>query len=412
MAEAKPEVLPTSDLKEFKEHLYNPNRHASKFGNAASANKIEKVKKNQVMSFSVDFSGCGHIRNIFWMTYLNSIFGKTGNLVTTMMPFFYHNHEQMMKTRTLFFPRMFNQAFLTGIKKFKEMQPRYGFKMVYDIDDYIWGKEKTNPEEMNPEYNSGSARIHIDSIKASSEIMKLMDNICVSTEFLKSYIANDLQIPNQITVLPNCIPAYFWKRPRRAPITQKITKPRVIYTGSPAHYSNEKKLYGDFDGAWAEWLIKAITDDKIQFKSMGGLPWFLEPVKNKIEIMGWVNSYVYHLGVIDFQPDIGIAPLVPNYFNYCKSDIKHVEYCATGCVTLGSVFTNGRPSPYDGCYAKIPTGFTADQIQNKVDEICEPDTFNRIIKTQYDIIDDINNDGRDARWLESSSYIKRLTDIF
>lgn len=397
------QILPTSTIEEFKQQLNNPNVHLSKTN--VFNQKIAKLDKNLVLSFSQDVSGCGHIRNIWWLTYLNSIYGKTGNFLASIIPFYYYNHDIMMRVRTLFFPRIFNPQYSTAIEKYYQMKDRYKYKMIYDIDDYIWGSDKSG-EEANPEYNKGSSSIGNEQVKAATEMMKKMDNIVVSTEFLKNYLQNELKLTNKITVLPNCIAAYMWNRPRRKPIDKKIEKPRVLYTGSPAHYSNEKKLYGDFEGAWQEWLIKSIKDNKIHFKVLGGLPWFLEPVKNKIEHQRWVNCYVYHMAVLDFNADFGISPLVPNYFNYCKSDIKHIEYCAAGCVSMGSIFTNGKPSPYDNNYIKIPIGSSSEFIQEQINMACEPEVFNNIIKKQYQDLDSKN------RWLESRGYIDQLMKIF
>ena len=50
-----------------------------------------------------DPSGCGHIRNVFPMSYLNAQFGKTGkfNLILSPIPTF--EPEILLKSRTLFF---------------------------------------------------------------------------------------------------------------------------------------------------------------------------------------------------------------------------------------------------------------------------------------------------------------------
>jgi hypothetical protein len=398
-------TLPTSSIDEFKEHLLYPNRGFNKAGGVESSDRIKKIGKNIVMSFSTDTSGCGHIRNIWWLTYLNSIYGRTKSFMSTIMPFFYYNHDMLMRTRTLFFPRVYTPGYLVAVRKYKEMQERYKYNMVYDIDDWIWGRETEDPERMNPPYNKGNSSIPIENVKAATEMMRLVNKVSVSTEFIKTFLKTELKFENEVVVLPNCIPAFFWSRPRRKLIEKRIDKPRIIYTGAPSHYSNEKKLLGDFDNGWHEWLIKNIIDNKIHFKVMGGMPWFLEKVKNRIESIPWINCYMYHLGVLDFQPDIGIAPLVPNYFNYCKSDIKHIEYCAAGCVSIGTTFTNGKPSPYDKNLVTIPDNFTPEMIDEVIKGVLEPERFNKIITDQYDMLD---NDGR---WLESKEYINKLMGI-
>ena len=48
----------------------------------------KKVEKSLVLSFVSDATGCGHIRNVFPMTFLNGVFGKTGKFMTIVSPVF------------------------------------------------------------------------------------------------------------------------------------------------------------------------------------------------------------------------------------------------------------------------------------------------------------------------------------
>jgi len=274
--------------------------------------------------------------------------------------------------------------------------------MIYDIDDFIW-KGSDEGEEI-PEYNFGSGGITEEVRNSSIEIMNMMDVVCVSTDFLGEYIKNN-GVTTEIKTVHNAVPQYFWGPHRKRPITSKIDKPRVIYSGSPTHYSNQKRLKGDWENSWCEWVIKNVKDNKIDFCCMGGLPFFFEKIKNKIKIVDWVNSFQYALPIKDFRPDIGIAPLVPNYFNYSKSCIKYTEYCSIGALGIGTVFTNGKPSPYEVNIVKAPDTITVKEIDELVDRYTEPDEYNKVIKEQYKQMD-IN-----SWWLESPGYVKMLADI-
>src|SRR5690606_19867802 len=129
-------------------------------------------------------------------------------------------------------------------------------------------------------------------------IMSMMDVITVSSEFLKFYIENVLKINVPVVVVKNSISKYFWGMERRKGIDKRLEKPKVLYTGSPTHFSNEKKMKGDWDNAWCDYVIKAVKTDRIDFTCMGGnVPWFFESVKNKIKTIPWVNSFQYHNAV-------------------------------------------------------------------------------------------------------------------
>ncbi len=408
-------MLPTSSMDQFKDQLNNPNRHYANYGvpGANSAgNKIIRVQRNLIVSFSSDTTGCGHIRNIFLMTYLNAVFAKSKVLRTAILPFFYYQHEMLMQARTLFFPRTMSSEYLVAVRRYKDMQPRYRYKMVYDIDDFVW--QGTDAGEHIPDYNFGSRTIPTTVIETVTAIMGMMDTICVSTNFLKSYISEKLGVKTPIVVLPNSVPRYFYGPNRREPIKERIKKPKFIYTGSPTHYDIERKMLGDFDNAWLEFIIKNVKDDKIEFTMMGChpspqgviVPWFLDSIKNKIHTVGWLNSYQYHLPILEYKPDFSIAPLVPNYFNYSKSDIRYIETCAFGAIFMGSTFTNGMPSPYDNTVVKFPDNCTVKDIEDKVSELCEPEAFNKIITDQYDYLD------REGRWLECEKYVNLMTKIF
>ena len=127
--------------------------------------------------------------------------------------------------------------------------------------------------------------------------MNLMDIVCVSTEFLKEYIGNKLGVKNEIIVLPNAIPKFFWGDSKNS-ISEKIKFPKVIYRIT-YHYHNLKRLKGDWNNEWVEWVIKNVKDKKIQFVCMGGLPFFFESIKivKIFKIINWINSFQYHLVV-------------------------------------------------------------------------------------------------------------------
>lgn len=393
-------ILPTSNLDTFEKQLKNPNTHIPAENQESS---IVKLAKNIVLACPSDSTGCGYIRTIFPMTYLNALYGKTERFKLFMTPFPIYQHDILMRTRTLFLQRWFDKGLIKSMEEYKKNKSKYNYKIVYDIDDFIWYGDREG--ELIPEYNFGSEGISKQVGIDTNGIMEMADQITVSSEFLGKYIKETCKVTPPIYFLPNVVNQYFWGSARKRPIKEKIVKPKVLYTGSQCHYHNGKKLLGDFEGLWQEWVIKAIKDNKIDFCVMGGLPWFLEGVRNKIKIVDWVNSYSYHRPILDFRPDIMIGPLVENYFNASKSDIKYIEACAAGAVFIGSTFTKGLPSPYDKVYLTVPTSGTAQDIQDRIDYACEPDNYNKILKFQYDMLQ------IDGRWMESEQNVKHWANI-
>ena len=415
--------MSTSDLEEFKKQMMESVQNTQKPRNEQN---VIQVQKNLLLGYVSDAAGCGHIRTIFPMTYVNSIYAKTGQLMTIVSPVFIWQHDILLRTRAIFFQRQMSPGHLETIKKYKEIQPNYKFKMVWDMDDFIWGRNEEQGgtvEDGVPSYNFGSQGITEEIVKSSIEIIKLMDAVTVSTQFLADYIRNKFGIKN-IFVVPNAVPAFFWGNRRRAPIRQYLEKPRVIYTGSPTHYlnpiaprnpspeeptgfpGNPKCKLGDFDNAWREWIIKSVNSGRIEFICLGGLPWFFNSIKDKITVVNWVDSFNYHNTVINMRPDFGIMPLVKNNFNKGKSNIKEQELCAVGALAIGSYFDDENAQvnqgPYCNCEAKISYKATVEDIDKMFDKLCEPDTYNSIISKQYD------NMLKNGWYLESKEYIDKF----
>lgn len=394
------EVTP-SDLEDFKKQMETAS------ATAAATKKKMSIKKNIVLAYVCDSSGCGHIRCVFPFAYVNSIFGKAGHLYATVSPFFIQEQKILMQTRSIFFQRQMNPSQVNDIQNYKSHQPIFKYKMVYDIDDYIWGMNELQPggskDDGVPTYNFGQGTITEDVKKSCNTIMSMMDVITVSSPFLKHYIENVLKIPVPVVVIKNSISKFFWGIEKRKGLDKKFVKPRILYTGSPTHYSNEKKLLGDWETAWREYIINAVRADKIEFICMGGLPWFFEPIKNKIKIIDWVNSFQYHIAVKEAKADFIIAPLIPNNFNRSKSNIKMIEAHACGAAFLGNKFADGSMSPYDdSIIPALPHNCSAADIEAVVDEYSRPDKFNRVIKQQYEYLDKNNH------WTESSGFVSQF----
>lgn len=377
-----------SDLAEFKKSVELLNEERTEEQSVPQQNLIQ-IKKNVLLSYVSDATGCGHIRTIFPMTYLNAVYGKDATVIPMITPIFVWQEDILIRTRTIHFQRQMTPDHLKVIQRYKELQPKFQYKMVYDIDDFIWGKNELQGGtkfDGVPTYNFGHTNITQEIKDSSIEIMKLMDRICVSSEYLKKYISEDLGINVPIHYVPNTVNLSFWGNDKRKPKKNRIERPKVIYTGSPTHYNNFTKHLGDFDNSWKQYIIEAVSRNEIEFFCMGGLPFFFEDIKDRIHVIDWVNSYQYHLAVKDTKADIAFGPLVPNNFNYSKSFIKATESYAAGMPFIGTTFSNGMPSPYDTNLINVKDTATVDEIRAVIDSLKDPNVFNSIVQQQYNIL--------------------------
>jgi len=414
-------MLPTSDMKIFEEQLKNPNIDFTN-QNVEVKNKpskVMKVNKNIVITYPCDKGGCSFYRANQPFNYLNYIFKENFEIIQSNHQAFIYQEDILARTRMIFFQRVFSPSALPGMKLYKELQKKYGFKIIFELDDFIW-KNLDNPLEGIPPYNPGYEGITDDIRKATNEIMSMCDLITVSSEFMGNYIRDVVGIKVPIVFIKNSVAQYMWGTKRRPQITEKITKPKVIYTGSPLHYSNgvvqkngklyfdkSKQLLGDFEISWAEWILKAVKDDKIEMCFMGGLPFFLEEVKDKIKVIKWINPWVYHIPIQSYQPDFFIGPLCKNHFNASKSDIKMIEAFASGGAFVGTVFSgdSNYTSPYDTAFLKLPDTATVQDIERCIEDACEPNIYNAITEKQYNFM------LSEGRYLESAAAIKMWSSI-
>jgi hypothetical protein len=191
-----------------------------------------------------------------------------------------------------------------------------------------------------------------------------------------------------------------WYTPEKR-LTGDIKVPRVLYSGSSTHFSNKKKMYGDWNEEWANWVIESVKNGKIEFHCIGSFPWFLEEIKDKIRVYPWI-PYSSLPGLIrSIDPHFSINPLADHVFNKCKSDVKLVEASAMECVCFGSSFED---SPYQECQMKAPVDVTKDEIERKIREACDKMRFeSMLVKQRAWMI-------AEGRWSESIINIRRWTD--
>jgi len=366
-----------------------------------------KVRKNMVVSYISDTTGCGHIRNIFPLSYLHNLYGKQGALSIMISPFYIRQVDVLARCRSLFFQRQMNETQYKIILNYKNLQKDLKYKMVWDMDDNILGLNEMQGGDKDsgvPGYNFGWRNIDDGVRKFAPKIAELMDTCCFSTEYLKNIFVK-AGIQTNCMVMPNAVSKFFWGGIKRPDKKQRIEKPRVLITSSPTHYSNQEKKPGDFENAWLPWLIDSVKKDRIKLTVMGGLPYFFSGIKNKIKVIDWVSSFDYHNVVKNQRADIIIGPLVPNEFNHSKSDVKYIESCGSSVPFIGTVFTNGKPSPYDNCLLTVKDNCTVDDIEEIVEKLREPEFHNDIKNRQFDMLE------REGRWTESADYIRKWLSI-
>ena len=143
-----------------------------------------------------------------------------------------------------------------------------------------------------------------------------------------------------ITVIPNFVPD-FWMghlfngKQVATQFEKNRKKPRILYTGSGAHYDVDNKTGGQDDFTLIRDFIRA-TVDKYQWIFVGAYPPPLQDLvtSRQIEFYPWQNLLNYPKFIANLNAQLMVAPLENNNFNKSKSDIKFIEACTLGIPCL------------------------------------------------------------------------------
>lgn len=365
--------------------------------------------KNLVLIQAADASGCSHYRlrwNALYCAGIDSL-----GFIPIVLPFAMFDAMYLMHTKAIIFQRpIFNEK-KELIERYKALQPKFGYKLICELDDQVFMIDGQTVPKYNSAYETFKSQDLTDNCR---QLFPLFDEIVVSTPYLKRKIEEIFDVHN-VTVIKNVVPRFLWSYPRKQHITEDIKKPTVVYSGSPTHYANPipkcpacpegvEPDKGDLAGAWCDWVIKNVREEKINFIVMGTLPWFWESIRDRITIIPWVDCNSFPRQVMETKADFSIAPLVENTFNKCKSSLRFTEACAAGMVFLGTTFED---SPYNEVHKdeQVPLGSTIEEIDAKFWPLTKKDKYNELLDWQYKYI---NSSGC---WLESDKHINAWLDM-
>ena len=371
--------------------------------------------KNLVLFYLSDNSGCSHVRCRFFADYLNA---NDFGVKAVILPVYTLDPIILSKTKAIIWQKPCTYQHLSIVQKYKGFQAKFGFKMVYEIDDLFF--KSPFRDQSVPPYNMSYVRRQEADVDGEVEdalhqILPLFDTIMTSTDYLKKIISQKYSLDNVVTVR-NTVPRFLWSCEKRQPITEDLVKPTVLYSGASGHYMNPQRPdpsknfpgtkgdMGDWDQAFREWVIKNVREDKINFKIMGDFPWFFAEIAPKIQFIPWTNSYNYPRRCWSTKADFQIAPLVDNEFNRSKSALRFYESSIAGMGFFGSVFPDSTDSPYEEIFpdCKIRTDISVEELDKKFWAMCKKDNYNELIKWQYDNLD------KSGIILETSDAVNRL----
>ncbi len=217
------------------------------------------------------------------------------------------------------FSRLDNPASLAVMKAIKGT---YHIPVLMELDDLpmelnedSWAFEQYRTDRPFTEYN--------DPVLWAIEQMKASDAIIVTNRYLEARITKI--VPHKkVHIIPNTIDT---EKLKPIPKEKKDTITIGWQGGSNHKYDLEQARQGILQ------ILKEFPH--VRFKTFGFNPEWAKKNKQCIH-QEWVNFGQYYDTLPKMGFDIGIAPLVDNSFNRCKSNLRWLEYSALDIPTIVS----------------------------------------------------------------------------
>ena len=248
------------------------------------------------------------------------------------------------------------------IEYLKSIQPEFGFRIIYEVDDVVFREEI-------PDYNASKFAFDNDEVRQNCiDMINMCDDVTVTCEYMKK-LYQEKTGKKEITVIPNFMP-YWWighqynyKKIIDAYDKNK-RKPRIVYSGSGAHFDvkNVTNQQDDFSH-----VLKFIVDNrhKYQFVFIGAYPPPLHQfiVSKEIEFHPWKTLIEYPNFLASLEAQLFIAPLMDIPFNRSKSDIKFIESAQLGIPCLCQDMETYKHAPQ---FLRFKD---ADELESKIDNL-------------------------------------------
>jgi O-antigen biosynthesis protein len=335
-----------------------------------------------IVNFPSDKNGCGYYRTFIPYGYLAC---KYNYNVTNLMEFVF-DLNFIARSQSIRFQRQVTEAQKKVVFEYKKVIQRVGAKtkLIYEIDD--------NVHEIMPS-NIIAYQFYTETKKNNMlQIMRNVDTVTFSTQFLKDYYKERFGVENSI-VVPNFLPKFLWGGAGKRDKYKKGKKPRILWAGSASHVGK---------GGDLEFLLPLIkkTKDEFEWVFFGVIP---PELTGQFEFHNWADFYSYPAALDAIDADVALAPISDNTFNYAKSDLKLLEYAALGLPGVYSSIGNGM-GPYD-LVEGVPC------IKNNVDDWYQSIKELTSDQTKWDLALKASQKELANRWLEDEKNIKIYHDV-
>ncbi|WP_107328834.1 glycosyltransferase [Metapseudomonas otitidis] len=252
----------------------------------------------QVLCYPADITGCGHYRVRQPLAALKAAGWAEGMASGVHLS---PVELERFQATSIVFQRQIMEPQIEGMREVKALSSVF---KVYELDDYLPNLPlKSVHRDTMPK----------DILRSLRQAVALTDRFVVSTEPLAEALRD---LHGDIRVVPNFLPEHWWGNLRSQ--RRRDRKPRVGWAGGSSHLG-DLELITD--------LVKALKDE-VEWVFFGMCPERIRPYIH--EFHGGVPIEQYPALLASLDLDLALAPLEPNLFNECKSNLRLLEYGACG----------------------------------------------------------------------------------
>lgn len=279
----------------------------------------------RALNYLADYGGCGYYRCIAPNLLLN-LNQKAAIVESTAMitdPRFYQTVEAVKFQRQA---TIYQKDFIKFLKELSQQKP---LKLIYEIDDVVFADDI-------PVYNKNREAFTDPSIQNSIlEILSMMDEIVVTTEYFRDYIKQKTGIQT-VSHIPNYLMKWWFDRYYNlGDLAKKYEKNKkkpivaIFASGTHVDVANRNNQIDDFSPV-VQQIIKTKTE--FQWHFYGSYPKAVQQYieKGEMKFFPWVQLPQFPEIMHNSGAQVTFACLQNNEFNKCKSNIKLIESGALG----------------------------------------------------------------------------------
>jgi hypothetical protein len=328
----------------------------------------------RAITYLADYGGCGYYRCIAPDLLLNLYDKAVISELTTMIldPRFYQTVETVKLQRQATPQQKEFVKFLKEVSKQKEAATGSKLKLMYEVDDVVFAEDI-------PLYNRNRDAFTDKEIRESIiEIMSMMDEITVTSEYFRDYVIEKTGLKN-VSYIPNYLMKWWFDRYYNlGDLVKKFEKNKkkpivaIFASGTHVDVTNRANQKDDF-----EMVVPAIIKAKKDFEwhFYGSYPLPLKPFidRGEIKYFPWVRLPDFAETVANAGAQVTFAALQDNNFNRCKSNIKLIESGAIGlpCVCPDMVTYKDAFLKYSNASEFIDCIKTATKNQTVYADFCK-----------------------------------------